>query len=47
MKKDRRRILWILFLLLASGIAILAGYFMGTDKGSEEKEVVENKVEKK
>ncbi|MBW2610093.1 MAG: hypothetical protein JRC68_07090 [Deltaproteobacteria bacterium] len=40
MKKDRRRIWWSLFLLSASGIAILAGYFMGTDKGSEVEEVL-------
>ena len=38
-KKDRRRTWWSLFLLAASGIAILAGYFIGRDKGSEEGKV--------
>jgi len=39
MKNDRRR-WWILFLLIASGIAILAGYYMGMDKGSEKEEIL-------
>jgi hypothetical protein len=38
-KKDRRRTWWSLFLLAASGIAILAGYFIGMDKGSEEEKI--------
>jgi hypothetical protein len=40
MNKDRKRVWWTLFLLIASGIAILAGYYLGTDRGAEKKEIV-------
>ena len=40
MKTDRKRVWWTLFLLVASGIAILAGYYLGTDKGTENKKMV-------
>jgi len=39
-KKGSRRSWWTLFLLAASGIGILAGYYMGMDKGAEEDKVV-------
>ncbi|MBN1850047.1 MAG: hypothetical protein JW932_15855 [Deltaproteobacteria bacterium] len=46
MKTDRRRVWWTLFLLIASGIAILAGYYLGTERGTEKKEaIVEEKGE--
>lgn len=40
MNKDRRRMWWTLFLLAASGIAILIGYYVGMDKDTE-KDVLE------
>jgi hypothetical protein len=40
MNKDRKRVWWTLFLLIASGIAILAGYYLGTNHGEEKKEIV-------
>ena len=45
MNKDRRRIWWTLFLLAASGIAILIGYYMGMDKGTDKEEVLEKEIE--
>jgi len=40
MKTDRKRVWWTLFLLIASGIAILAGYYLGSDKGTAKKEMI-------
>ena len=40
MKKDNRRVWWTLFLLIASGIAILAGYYLGSDKWPDKKDAV-------
>lgn len=51
MNKDRRRMWWTLFLLAASGIAILIGYYVGMDKDTEkdvlekEKQIQQQKAE--
>jgi len=42
MKKEKKYVWWTLFLLIASGIAILLGYYMGMDKGVEVESSVPN-----
>lgn len=38
--KDRKRVWWVVLLVVAAALAILAGYYLGKDKGTDKKDVI-------